>query len=150
MAGRAIALDAMWAREQPGHCGKEGSAAAVQVLVARGDCVGALRSPGVCCRKCQSHSLKLLPAPPCSPDSPSQTSLEANAVSTEIRDRGRERERQNNSYGVNRERDSGSTYSRWYTSALFIHREPCWVEIELDALALESTNLCAAKYFRKL
>lgn len=42
MAGRAIALDVMWAREQLGHCGKEGSAAAVQVLVARGDCVGAL------------------------------------------------------------------------------------------------------------
>lgn len=42
MAGRVIALDIMWAREQHGHRGKEGNAAAVQVLVARGDCVGAL------------------------------------------------------------------------------------------------------------
>lgn len=42
MAGRVIALDVMWAREQPGHRGKEGNAAAVQVLVARGNCVGAL------------------------------------------------------------------------------------------------------------
>lgn len=42
MAGRVIALDIMWAREQHGHRGKEGNAAVVQVLVARGDCVGAL------------------------------------------------------------------------------------------------------------
>lgn len=42
MAGRVIALDITWAREQPGHRGKEGNAAAFQVLVARGDCVGAL------------------------------------------------------------------------------------------------------------
>lgn len=42
MAGRVIALDIMWVREQPGHHGKEGNAAAFQVLVAHGDCVGAL------------------------------------------------------------------------------------------------------------
>ena len=42
MAGRVIAVDIMWAKEQPGHCGKEDNAAAFQVLVARGDCVGAL------------------------------------------------------------------------------------------------------------
>ncbi|KAG7230238.1 hypothetical protein INR49_012371 [Caranx melampygus] len=37
MAGRVIAVDIMWVREQPGHCGKEDNAAAFQVLVARGD-----------------------------------------------------------------------------------------------------------------
>lgn len=42
MAGRVITVDITWAREQPGHRGKEDSAAAFQVLVARGDCVGAL------------------------------------------------------------------------------------------------------------
>lgn len=43
MAGRVIVLDITWAREQPGHRGKEGNAAAAfQVLVAPGDCVGAL------------------------------------------------------------------------------------------------------------
>ena len=42
MAGRVIALDITWAREQPGHHGKEGNAAVFQVLVARGDCAGAL------------------------------------------------------------------------------------------------------------
>lgn len=42
MAGRVIAVDIMWAREQPSHHGKEDIAAAFQVLIARGDCVGAL------------------------------------------------------------------------------------------------------------
>lgn len=37
MAGRVIAVDIMWVREQPGHRGKEDNAAAFQVLVARGD-----------------------------------------------------------------------------------------------------------------
>lgn len=84
MTGGVVALDIMWAREQPGLGGKEGNAAAVQVLVAHGD--GA-RSPGVCCRKRQIHRLRpprpLLPALPCSHGSRSQTSLEANAVSAE-------------------------------------------------------------------
>lgn len=42
MAGRVIIVDIMWVREHPGHHGKEGNAAVFQVLVARGDCVGAL------------------------------------------------------------------------------------------------------------
>lgn len=42
MAGRVIVVDIMWVREHPRHHGKEGNAAAFQVLVARGDCVGAL------------------------------------------------------------------------------------------------------------
>lgn len=42
MAGRVIAVDIMWMREQPGHHAKEDNAAAFQVLVAPGDCVGAL------------------------------------------------------------------------------------------------------------
>ena len=43
MAGRVIEVDITWAREQPGHHGKEDNGAAFQVLVARGDCVGALK-----------------------------------------------------------------------------------------------------------
>lgn len=42
MAGRRIVVDVTWATEQPGHRGKEGNAAAFQVLVACGDSVGAL------------------------------------------------------------------------------------------------------------
>lgn len=42
MAGRVIAVDITWAREQPSHRSKEDNAAAFQVLVAYGDCVGAL------------------------------------------------------------------------------------------------------------
>lgn len=41
-AGRVIVVDIMWVRKHPRHHGKEGNAAAFQVLVARGDCVGAL------------------------------------------------------------------------------------------------------------
>lgn len=93
MAGRVIAVDITWAREQPGHRGEEDNAAAFQVSVAYGDCAGSSRSPGVCCRKCRSYRLTrprpLLPAPPCSHDSLSQTSLEANAVSAQIRKRGK-------------------------------------------------------------
>lgn len=42
MARRVIAVDIPWAKEQPGHRGKEDNTAAFQVLVAHGDCVGAL------------------------------------------------------------------------------------------------------------
>lgn len=42
MAGRVIMVDIMWAREHPGHHGKEDNASAFQVLVAHGDCVGVL------------------------------------------------------------------------------------------------------------
>lgn len=84
--------DVTWVREQPGHRGEEDNAAAFQVLVALWPLCGSSRSPGVCCRKCRSRRLRppwpLLPAPPCSHDSRSQTGLEANAVSTEIRERG--------------------------------------------------------------
>lgn len=42
MARRVIEVDVTRAREQPGRHGKEGNAAAFQVSVALGDCVGAL------------------------------------------------------------------------------------------------------------
>lgn len=43
MARRVTALDIPWAKEQPpGRRGKEDNTAAFQVLVAHGDCVGAL------------------------------------------------------------------------------------------------------------
>lgn len=41
MAGRVIALDVMWARQQPAL---KRATAAVQVWVARGDCVGTQKS----------------------------------------------------------------------------------------------------------
>lgn len=42
MSGRVIEVDITWAREQPGRHSKEDNAAAFQVLVAHGYCVGAL------------------------------------------------------------------------------------------------------------
>lgn len=42
MATRVIAVDIRWAREQPGHHGKEDNAVAIQVLLACGVYVGAL------------------------------------------------------------------------------------------------------------
>lgn len=42
MTGRVIAVDMTWAREQPGRRSEEDNAVAFQVLVAHGDCVGAL------------------------------------------------------------------------------------------------------------
>lgn len=42
MTRRVIAVDMTWAREQPGRHSKEDNGAAFQVLVAHGDCVGAL------------------------------------------------------------------------------------------------------------
>lgn len=66
MAGRVIVVDIMWVREHPRHHGKEGNAAAFQVVVPRGDCVGALEIQvfvaGSSRYTSWSHSCQLPPA----------------------------------------------------------------------------------------
>lgn len=145
-AGWVIAVDIMWVREQPVHCCKEDNGCIIPGVGCPWRLFESSRSPGVWCRECRSHRLRpqqpLRPVPLCSHDSLSRTNLEANAVSTEIRGLGRAEggaECQSAAMVLNRKHYSGSTNSRWYTSLMFIHREPCWAEIALDASALPST-----------
>lgn len=141
MAGRVIDVDIMWAREQPGHRSEEDNAAAFQVLVAYSDCVGALevqvfvagsagatgwRHRGCSCQLPPAHTTHCL----------RQVWRQMQSLhksEREKRDRGR-----GQSVSARRKLCSGSAYSRCYSSVMLIRREPCWVEIALDASALPS------------
>lgn len=137
MAGRLIVVDITWVRKHPGHGRKEGNAVAFQVLIARGDCVGALEVQvfvaGSARATSRSHGGRSCLLPPAHTTHclrqvwRQMQSLQKiwQGWGCKVRDQSTWRKRAT----VDQHAVDGTWVMR-------IHREPCWVEIALDASAL--------------